>query len=77
MNKDINNAGDTRADGGSARPRQAGSRGQRSDGSSRKAVNPQPQTEQESRSDQEQEGTQNPAGDTREVSREPVDDAEK
>ncbi len=31
-----------------------------------------PNTQQESRSDQEQEGTQNPAGDTRDVSREPV-----
>ena len=35
-----------------------------------------PQTQQESRSDQEQEGRQNPAGDTRDVSREPVDTTE-
>lgn len=31
---------------------------------------------QTSRSDQEQEGVQNPAGDTRDVSREPVDDVD-
>jgi hypothetical protein len=31
--------------------------------------------QEQSRSDQEQEGMQNPAGDTREVSREPVDHA--
>jgi hypothetical protein len=31
-----------------------------------------PRIQQESRSDQEQEGVQNPAGDTRDVSREPV-----
>ncbi|MES2627171.1 MAG: hypothetical protein V4628_17930 [Pseudomonadota bacterium] len=36
-------------------------------------TNPVPQAQKESRSDQEQEGTQNPAGDTRDVSREPVD----
>ena len=33
-----------------------------------------PQAQRESRRDQEQEGTQNPTGDTRDVSREPVND---
>jgi hypothetical protein len=40
------------------------------------ASSPIPNAQQESRSDQEQEGTQNPAGDTRDVSREPVDSVE-
>ena len=39
----------------------------------RQRSNTPPMPQQDSRSDQEQEGRQNPAGDTRDVSRQPVD----
>ncbi len=70
MNKETNIA-DSRVKDGSDHSKHGSATPQRSGGTT-----PIPKTQRESRSDQEQEGTQNPAGDTRDVNREPVCNAE-
>jgi hypothetical protein len=75
MNKEVK-AGESHVESDSNRHKHLRPNQQSSGGSAQRAENPIPQTQEGARSDQEQVGRQNPAGDTRDVSREPVKDAE-